>query len=50
MEEKKELEAGKASSPLEEGKEDAPLSETWAQDAQAALEDFIERQGIYIRQ
>ncbi len=28
----------------------APLNETWSQDAQAELEDFIEQQGIYIRQ
>lgn len=28
----------------------APLSETWAQDALQDLEDFIEEQGIYIRQ
>lgn len=26
------------------------LNETWAQDAQDELEDFIEQQGIYIRQ
>lgn len=26
------------------------LSETWAQDALADLEDWIEEQGIYIRQ
>lgn len=26
------------------------LSETWAEDALAELEDFIESQGIYIRQ
>ncbi len=50
MEEKKELEIEKAGSPLEEKKGDALLSETWAEDAQATLEDFIEQQGIYIRQ
>lgn len=27
-----------------------PLNETWSQDAQDELEDFIEEQGIYIRQ
>ena len=27
-----------------------PLSETWAQDALQDLDDFIESQGIYIRQ
>lgn len=26
------------------------LNETWSQDAQDELEDFIEQQGIYIRQ
>ena len=26
------------------------LTETWAEDAQAELEDWIEEQGIYIRQ
>ncbi len=30
--------------------EELPLSETWPQDAQDELEDFIEAQGIYIRQ
>ena len=29
---------------------DTTLSETWAQDALQDLEDFIESQGIYIRQ
>ena len=28
----------------------AQLSETWAQDGLQELEDFIEAQGIYIRQ
>lgn len=27
-----------------------PLSETWAQDALQDLDDFIESQGVYIRQ
>ncbi|WP_158024912.1 hypothetical protein [Roseburia sp. 499] len=27
-----------------------PLSETWSQDAQDELQEFIELQGIYIRQ
>lgn len=31
-------------------REGTPLSETWSQDAQDELEDFIEQQGIYIRQ
>ncbi len=30
--------------------EEPALSETWSQDAQDELEDFIEQQGIYIRQ
>ncbi len=28
----------------------ASLNETWSQDAKDELEDFIEQQGIYIRQ
>lgn len=36
--------------PREEQKEKVSLSETWSQDAQDELEDFIEQQGIYIRQ
>lgn len=31
-------------------KEEFKLSETWAQDALSDLEDWIEEQGIYIRQ
>jgi len=31
-------------------KENPKLTETWAEDAQAELEDWIEEQGIYIRQ
>lgn len=52
MEGKKESATGKAGSPTNEQKAegDTLLSETWAQDAQATLEDFIEQQGIYIRQ
>ncbi|MDY3918503.1 MAG: hypothetical protein SOZ59_05795 [Candidatus Limivivens sp.] len=34
----------------EEEKKENTLSETWAQDALEDLEDFIESQGIYIRQ
>ena len=34
----------------QEKKEQYPLNETWSQDAQDELEDFIEQQGIYIRQ
>lgn len=30
--------------------EQTKLNETWSQDAQDELEDFIEQQGIYIRQ
>lgn len=39
---------GKEGQRPQEG--EAPLSETWPQDAQDELEDFIEQQGIYIRQ
>lgn len=35
---------------LEQKEEETKLSETWSQDAQDELEDFIEQQGIYIRQ
>lgn len=35
---------------LQEQGEKVPLNETWSQDAQDELEDFIEQQGIYIRQ
>ncbi len=31
-------------------KEKQPLSETWPQDAQDELQEFIELQGVYIRQ
>lgn len=34
----------------QEQKKGTPLNETWSQDAQDELEDFIEQQGIYIRQ
>lgn len=34
----------------ENQKEEMQLSETWAQDGLQELEDFIEEQGIYIRQ
>lgn len=34
----------------EEDKKKTTLNETWSQDAQDELEDFIEQQGIYIRQ
>lgn len=34
----------------QEQKQGVPLNETWSQDAQDELEDFIEQQGIYIRQ
>ncbi len=33
-----------------EVKKEQKLSETWAEDALADLEDFIEEQGIHIRQ
>lgn len=34
----------------QEDTESAPVSETWAQDTIEDLDDFIESQGIYIRQ
>lgn len=34
----------------QEQRKGTPLNETWSQDAQDELEDFIEQQGIYIRQ
>lgn len=36
--------------PQETEKQESELSATWAEDALADLEDFIEEQGIYIRQ
>lgn len=35
---------------LSADKQTQELSETWAEDALAELDDFIESQGIYIRQ
>ncbi|MEY8238039.1 hypothetical protein AALA36_20440 [Lachnospiraceae bacterium 66-29] len=40
----------KEETQIQERKEQYPLNETWSQDAQDELEDFIEQQGIYIRQ
>ncbi len=40
----------KRNSASQEQKKGTSLSETWSQDAQDELEDFIEQQGIYIRQ
>lgn len=40
----------KEKTKVQEKKEQYPLNETWSQDAQDELEDFIEQQGIYIRQ
>ena len=34
----------------QEARQEKKLSETWAQDALGDLEDWIEEQGIYIRQ
>ena len=41
---KKEIEETKKTAPKQ------PLSETWSQDAQDEPQEFIELQGIYIRQ
>ena len=38
------------SNTIQEQNKEQGLSETWAQDALADLEDWIEEQGIYIRQ
>ncbi len=46
MQEKKEKEEQKS----QEARQEQKLSETWAQDALGDLEDWIEEQGIYIRQ
>ena len=46
MQEKKEKEEQKS----QEARQEKKLSETWAQDALGDLEDWIEEQGIYIRQ
>ena len=46
MQEKKEKEKQKS----QEARQEKKLSETWAQDALGDLEDWIEEQGIYIRQ
>lgn len=48
----KEPEEKKEQQLEETGKkaEKQPLSETWSQDAQDELQEFIELQGIYIRQ
>lgn len=40
----------KEKTKVQEKKEQYALNETWSQDAQDELEDFIEQQGIYIRQ
>lgn len=34
----------------QENTKSAPVSETWAQETSEDLDDFIESQGIYIRQ
>ena len=44
MRQPKEPEEGRAEVLRKEEK--SPLSETWSQDAQDELEDFIEQQGI----
>lgn len=45
MEDKKDIRE-----EIADEQEKPQLSETWAEDALADLEDFIEEQGIYIRQ
>lgn len=48
MEDEKKLNTAETAETEE--KEEPKLSETWAQDALGDLEDWIEEQGIYIRQ
>jgi hypothetical protein len=50
MEEKKEVKEALQEEKEKEATESHKLSETWAQDALGDLEDWIEEQGIYIRQ
>jgi hypothetical protein len=50
MEEKKEVKEALQEEKEKETTESHKLSETWAQDALGDLEDWIEEQGIYIRQ
>lgn len=46
--EENKIQQNKEEEHKETGKQ--PLSETWSQDAQDELQEFIELQGIYIRQ
>lgn len=49
----KEPEENRTQQPQEKERKEIkkqPLSETWSQDAQDELQEFIELQGIYIRQ
>ena len=51
MAEEKRSETKEAKEEIKaEKKEEFVLSETWAEDALADLEEWIEEQGIYIRQ
>lgn len=51
MEEKDRMDNEREKTPVSgEKNKQNELSETWAEDALADLEDFIEEQGIYIRQ
>ena len=50
MEQEKDVTRKMEGSQPEGQKNKTLLSETWPQDAQDELEDFIEQQGIYIRQ
>ena len=44
------LDSAVTANTIQEQNKEQELSETWAQDALADLEDWIEEQGIYIRQ
>ncbi len=49
--EKQDLpESGRTNGPDAESLAGQPVSETWAEETIADLDDFIESQGIYIRQ
>lgn len=50
MREPEENEKQQAEAERGQVAEKQPLSETWSQDAQDELQEFIELQGIYIRQ
>lgn len=50
MKQSEDITEKKTEVPKERQQKQTSLNETWSQDAQDELEDFIEQQGIYIRQ